>query len=76
VSELEKVTLLCERLGAPSEQAAVMAKQLLKRADQISVERKIPREQAMEQLLKILVEGRQGNVPATHQHPTQIPPMV
>jgi hypothetical protein len=76
VSELETITLLCARLGAPPEQAAVMAKQLLKRADQLSVERRIPRERAMEQLLKILVEGRQGNVPATWQHPDVDPPTV
>jgi hypothetical protein len=64
VSDLEKITALCTRLGAPPEQAAVMAGQLLKRAEQIAAERKIPREQAMAQLLKIVVEGRQGNVPA------------
>ena len=63
MSELEKVTTLCARLGASPEQATVMAKQLLRRADQIAEERKIPREQAMAQLLQILVEGRQGNVP-------------
>jgi hypothetical protein len=48
----------------------------LKRADQLSVERRIPRERAMEQLLKILVEGRQGNVPATWQHPDLDPPTI
>jgi len=74
VSELEQVTALCARLGAPPEQAVVMAKQLLKRADQISVERRIPRAEAMEQLLRILVEGRQGNVPTTHPRPDHGPP--
>jgi hypothetical protein len=63
VSELDQVTTLCTRLGAPPEQAATMAKQLLKRADQISTERGIPRAQALAQLLQILVEGRQGNLP-------------
>lgn len=72
MSELDKVTTLCARLGAPPEQAAVMAKQLLKRADQIAEERKIPREQAMAQLLQILVEGRQGNVPPGYASP--VPP--
>lgn len=61
--EIEKITVICERLGAPPEQAATMAKQLLKRADQLAAERKIPRAQALAQLLQILVEGRQGNVP-------------
>ena len=61
--EIEKITVICERLGAPPEQAATMAKQLLKRADQLAAERNIPRAQALAQLLQILVEGRQGNVP-------------
>jgi hypothetical protein len=63
VSDLEKITTLCARLGAPPEQAATMARQLLKRADQLSAERGITREAALAQLLQILVEGRQGNVP-------------
>lgn len=50
-----------------------MAKQLLKRADQIAVERSIPREEAMAQLLRILVEGRQGNVPPGFQPPAGPP---
>lgn len=69
MSELEQVTELCAKLGATPEQAATLAKQLLKRADQISVERKIPREAAMNQLLQILVQGRQGNVPASFKPP-------
>lgn len=67
MSDLGKVTQLCERLGAPPAQAATMAAQLLKRAEQISAERKITREAAMAQLLQILVEGRQGNVPPAFQ---------
>jgi hypothetical protein len=69
VSELEKVTGLCVRLGASPEQAAIMARQLLKRADQISAERGIKREEAMAQLLQILVQGRQGEVPAAFKPP-------
>ncbi len=67
--EIEKITVICERLGAPPEQAATMAKQLLKRADQLAAERNTPREQALAQLLQILVEGRQGNVPPGFQQP-------
>jgi hypothetical protein len=67
--QLEKITELCTKLGATPEQAATMARQLIKRADQISVERGIPREQAMTQLLQILVQGRQGTVPAAYQPP-------
>jgi hypothetical protein len=50
-----------------------MARQLLKRADQIAAERKIPREEAMAQLLQILVEGRQGNVPPAFKPPAPHP---
>ncbi len=46
-----------------------MARQLVKRADQIAAERGIPREAAMKQLLQILVQGRQGNVPAEFKPP-------
>lgn len=69
VSDLEKISELCTRLGASPEQAAVMAAQLLKRADQLAAERSVPREQALVQLLQILVEGRQGNVPPGFQGP-------
>ena len=71
MSELDKVTELCTKLGASREQAATMAKQLLKRADQLSAERDIPREEAMAQLLQILVQGRQGNVPPGFQPPAK-----
>jgi len=62
-TELGQLTRLCRRLGADDAQAGVMAAQLLKRADQLAVERKIPRPEAMRHLLTVLVEGRQGNVP-------------
>lgn len=61
------------QLGSPPLQAKTMARQLLKRADQIAAERKIPREEAMAQLLQILVEGRQGNVPAAYKPPAPRP---
>jgi len=46
-----------------------MARQLVKRADQLAAERGIPRETAMAQLLQILVQGRQGNVPPEFKPP-------
>lgn len=69
MSDVEKITVICARLGAPPEQAATMARQLLKRADQLSAERGLPREAALAQLLQILVEGRQGNVPPGFRPP-------
>lgn len=69
MSDLEKITLICQRLGAGSGQAATMAAQLLKRAEQIAAERKITKEAALGQLLEILVQGRQGNVPPSFTPP-------
>ncbi len=67
--EIEKIAVICQRLGAPPEQAATMARQLLKRADQIAAERGLSRATALAQLLQILVEGRQGNVPPGFKPP-------
>lgn len=64
MDELAKLTQLCRRLGAATEvQAETMARQLIKRADQLAVERGIGREAAMERLLSVLVHGRAGQVP-------------
>jgi hypothetical protein len=63
VSDFEKLTALCQRLGAPPAQAGTMARQLLKRAEQLATERKITREEALTHLLQVVVLGRQGEVP-------------
>ena len=47
----------------------MMAAQLLKRAEQISGARGVTREVALAQLLEILVQGRQGNVPSAYKPP-------
>ncbi len=59
-SELEQLKTLCRRLGADAAQAETMAKQLLKRADQLAAERGWTRVQAMEHLLRLVVNGRSG----------------
>lgn len=64
MTEHEQLSQLCERLGAPSTQAAIMATQLLKRADQLVIERGITREAALKDLLDVVVKGRAGEVPA------------
>lgn len=69
MGELEQLTELCRRLGAQSEQADVMARQLMKRADQLAVERGQTREEVMAYLLKLVVQGRQGEVPKEFQPP-------
>ncbi len=63
MSELEQLTQLCERLGAPPAQAAAMAGQLLKRAEQIAAERGGTREAALKRLLDLMIQGRAGKVP-------------
>jgi hypothetical protein len=67
--ELEQLTQLCERLGASRAQAAMMARQLLKRAEQIAAERGIPTDEALKGLLEVLVKGRAGEVPARFAPP-------
>jgi hypothetical protein len=73
MNELEQLTALCERLGAPRAQAAAMAAQLLKRAEQQALERGITREAALARLLQLMVQGRSGTPPAEFP-PTQPPP--
>lgn len=64
MDELARLTQLCRRLGAETDaQADTMARQLLKRAEQLATERGIPREAAMQHLLSVLVHGRRGEVP-------------
>jgi hypothetical protein len=63
MTELEQLIQLCQRLGAPRDQAAKMAAQLLKRADQLAAERGITHETALSGLLEVVVKGRAGEVP-------------
>ncbi|MBC7368093.1 MAG: hypothetical protein H7343_14975 [Undibacterium sp.] len=64
MNEQQQLTQLCERLGAPPAQAATMAAQLLKRAEQLATERGRPREEMLGHLLRLMVKGRAGEVPA------------
>lgn len=63
MTELEQLTALCRRLGADEAQAATMAAQLLKRADQLAAERGLTRESALAYLLDLVVKGRAGETP-------------
>lgn len=69
MNELEQLTQLCARLGASPAQAAVMAAQLSRRADQLALERAIPRAAALASLLEVVVQGRAGEVPARFRPP-------
>ena len=73
MTEHEQLTELCERLGAPPAQAATMASQLLKRAEQLAQERGITREVALKGLLDVVVKGRAGEVPPEFLPPSAPP---
>ncbi|MSU45810.1 MAG: hypothetical protein EXS42_01445 [Lacunisphaera sp.] len=72
MDELAQLTKLCRELGAASEQADVMARQLMKRVDQLVAERGQNREEAMAYLLRLVVEGRQGVVPGEFRSPGKL----
>jgi hypothetical protein len=60
-TDVEKVALIFRNLGADAGQSQTMAGQLLKRAGQIADERDISKVEALETLLKQVVEARQGS---------------
>jgi hypothetical protein len=69
MSELLQLTKLCGGLGASPAQAEAMARQLMKRADQLVAERGQTREEVMAYLLRLVVEGRRGDVPNEFRPP-------
>lgn len=74
MNELEQLTALCQRLGADAVQAETMARQLLKRAEQLAAERHSTRETELKRLLDLLVKGRAGEVPSNFTPPPPRPP--
>ena len=73
MDELTKLTDYCRTLGAPPDQAKNMARQLLKRADQLAIQRQQSREEAMGCLLRLVAQGRAGEVPKEFQPPENHP---
>jgi hypothetical protein len=64
MTELEQLTALCLKLGAPTPAAAAtMAEQLRKRCDQLVASRGIGRVEAMNYLLHLVTRGAQGEPP-------------
>ena len=63
MDELTKLTAYCQSLGASRQQAGTMAQQLLKRADQLAVQRGQSREESMAYLLRLVAQGSSGQVP-------------
>ncbi len=70
MDELAQLTKLCRNLGAAPAQAGAMARQLCKRADQLVRARGQTREEAMAYLLRLVAQGRNGEVPREFQPPT------
>jgi len=69
MNELAQLTKLCGGLGANPVQADAMARQLIKRVDQLVAERGQTREEVMAYLLRLVVQGRSGEVPREFQPP-------
>lgn len=69
MNEQAQLTRLCGNLGATPAQAEAMARQLIKRADQLVAERGQTREEVMAYLLRLVVQGRSGEVPKEFQPP-------
>jgi len=69
MDEIAQLTRLCRNLGASPEQAEAMARQLVKRADQLVAERKLTREAAMDYLLRLVLQGHSGAVQPEFQRP-------
>lgn len=62
MDEIAQLARACEALGAPADQAQVLAAQLWKRSGQIAAERGQSREEALQYLWNLLVQARQGIV--------------
>ena len=60
-NDVAEIASIFVNLGAPEKQAEVMASQLIKRAEQIALEREISKVEATESLLKQVLEARQGS---------------
>lgn len=64
MDELEKhraeIERLCLRLGADAGQVSLFAAQLIKRARQVADERGCSRTEALDQLLRTIIRGREG----------------
>lgn len=62
--EIKQLSQLFIQHNANAEQAEKMARQLLKRAEQVADEKNIPRLEALQELLEITTRGLNGLGPA------------
>jgi hypothetical protein len=64
MTELEQLAELCSRLGASPTQSTIMAGQLIKRADQLAIDRGIERTAALSYLVELVMKARNGETPS------------
>jgi hypothetical protein len=60
-NQCDEVAMLFIQFGADSSQAQTMARQLIKRSRQIALERDLSELEALETLLKQVIEAREGS---------------
>lgn len=70
MTELEQLSGLFRQLGANPDQATTMAAQMLKRADQLAVDRGMDRTMALKYLIELVTKGRSGEAPSTRIPPS------
>ncbi len=63
MTETEQIAALCRQWGAAPEQAQTMARQLLKRAEQLAEQRGCSRVDALQYLLNLTLRGARGESP-------------
>lgn len=59
-AEVEMLRKLFAQLGAGSDQSLIMARQVIKRAAQVSEDRGVSRVEAMRYLIELVTKGRAG----------------
>lgn len=62
MTEIGVLTSFFEQRGVSQDKAVVMARQLLKRAEQLAKERNIEVLKALEYLLELMISGQKGEV--------------
>jgi hypothetical protein len=62
MNEQEQLAKVFEGLGAQSKQALKMARQLLRRAEQVATEQNISRVESLRRLMRLCVEGFHGKI--------------
>lgn len=62
MNEVQKLSKVFENLGAQSTQALTMARQVMRRADQLAEEKNISRIDSLERLMRLCVRGFQGEI--------------